>query len=855
MTGAPDDLLADPLLRDVPTIEGFKVLGGVALFARIGQGGMGVVYRGHHCRLESDRAVKCLKPALAAEDPMFVKRLLREARVAAKLDHPNIVRLYDAGFAHGLHHLVMEYVLGESVRARVERRGPQSEAEALAILFGAASGLAAAHQHGFVHRDVKPDNLLVARDGRVKVVDLGLVKNDAPGADSKSLVSAVMGTPHYMAPEQWESADVTAAADVWALGATFSFVLTGEHAIRETSIPAIARRVHEQELPSLRQRRPDLRPEVHELFERCVQRRVADRFAHARELVAALRPLVTGGDEVLADAAAGSATADSASAAHATPPPRATLDRIRTSIETPVGIDRSDVREQRTIVSRGQTVQMPGRRRRSLVGVLAVSALVVLLTWLGYEQWFADSSDWDEVERISEARQRFETASRLLPDPAQQPAVIENLRVVLDLVPDHTKAKAMLAQALDGQAAQLASRDLDAAFVFGNEAVQLDPANTIAAQRHQQLRGQLQQRLLAGLQLVEPMADAVLPAPKFVVKGSVPPGVAGVTVRVRRVRNPDVLEFAGRVVAGTFEVAVDAADAGEATIMIVATDRHGVEAMLSPATVAVAGVLGAPGTVPDPAAASPSRVMTSAGLLFVPIPVRTFVMGSAALSMLRDNDETAHEVRMTQPFWLAESEVTRGQWHRVMATLPWDRPDESAEVKVNTWPATQVSWPMADEFCAQLTRLERDAGRLPAGYVYCLPSEAQWELAASGGGAPIWPHGDDAEGLSENTVFLAAFLRPTPVRTKQPNAFGLFDLSGNVDEWCADAADGTAVIAPSPSYADGVEEPLGEGGANRVIRGGNYGSTARDCRCAARSALPPETARDSLGFRPALAKR
>ncbi|MFY9345953.1 MAG: serine/threonine-protein kinase, partial [Planctomycetota bacterium] len=291
------DLLADPLLRDVPVIEGFKVVNSVALFAKVGQGGMGVVYRGHHCVLEIDCAVKCLKPSLAAEDPMFVKRLLREARVAAKLNHQNIVRLFDAGYEGGLHHLVMEFVVGESVRGRVERRGPQGEQEALAILAGAAAGLAEAHRHGIVHRDVKPDNLLIGRDGRVKVVDLGLVKNDPLRGDSVSLQSAVMGTPQYMAPEQWESADVEPAADVWALGATFWFLVTGQHAIEETSIGAVARRVQERDFPSLRERRPDLRPEVHALFESCVRRRATDRLRDAGAVLAALRPLLRGGEE------------------------------------------------------------------------------------------------------------------------------------------------------------------------------------------------------------------------------------------------------------------------------------------------------------------------------------------------------------------------------------------------------------------------------------------------------------------------------------------------------------------------------------------------------------------------------
>ena len=212
-------------------------------------------------------------------------------------------------------------------------------AEALAILAGAAAGLAEAHRAGLVHRDIKPDNLLVARDGRVKVADLGLVKRDT-GELSQSLGSGIMGTPQYMAPEQWETPDVTAAADVWALGATLWFLLVGKHAIEATTIAAIARRAP-QGLPSLRAARPDLRPEVVALFERCVAPDPAARFADARELVAALRPLVDADERVLADPEAG------IGGSHpqlVTPPPRATLERIRATLASDADVPRSEAR-------------------------------------------------------------------------------------------------------------------------------------------------------------------------------------------------------------------------------------------------------------------------------------------------------------------------------------------------------------------------------------------------------------------------------------------------------------------------------------------------------------------------------
>ncbi len=335
------EVLADPILRDVPVVAGFKVLARVVLYAKIGQGGMGVVYRGRHCVLDVDMAVKVLKPSLVDEDARFAQRFLREAQVAAHVTHQNVVRLYDARQEHGLHCLAMEFVDGESVRARVQRKGALPAAEALAILAGAAAGLAEAHRAGLVHRDIKPDNLLVARDGRVKVADLGLVKRDT-GELSQSLGSGIMGTPQYMAPEQWDTPDVTAAADVWALGATLWFLLVGKHAIEATTIAAIARRA-QQGLPSLRAARPDLRPEVVALFERCVAADPAARFADARELVAALRPLVDADERVLADPEAG---IGGSQPQLVTPPPRAALASIRATLASDPAVDdrRSEAR-------------------------------------------------------------------------------------------------------------------------------------------------------------------------------------------------------------------------------------------------------------------------------------------------------------------------------------------------------------------------------------------------------------------------------------------------------------------------------------------------------------------------------
>ena len=173
------DLSADPLLGNVPVCEGYKVLGGVVLYQKLGHGGMGAVYKGRHLRLNIDVAVKVMAaPASVTPDQAdaFVKRFIREAQTAAAVSHQNLIRVYDVNAESGLHFLIMDFVDGESAGERLKRKGKLTEEEAVEICLGASEGLAEAHRKGIVHRDVKPDNIMIDRDGRVRVTDLGLAK-------------------------------------------------------------------------------------------------------------------------------------------------------------------------------------------------------------------------------------------------------------------------------------------------------------------------------------------------------------------------------------------------------------------------------------------------------------------------------------------------------------------------------------------------------------------------------------------------------------------------------------------------------------------------------------------------------
>jgi hypothetical protein len=252
----------------------------IEVIERIGGGGMGVVYRARQVKLDRLVALKLIRPDVAG-DPTFAERFGREARALARLNHPNILTVYDFGEAGGLFYLVMELVQGESLRQRL-LGGPLEVAEAFDVAAQVCDGLAFAHDRGVVHRDVKPENILLASDGQVKLADFGLAKlvHVEPGADSLTQTHQVLGTPRYMAPEQLESPkDADHRSDLYSLGVVLYEMLVGARPVGHFPLPSAAR------------------PGLNELVDRTIQRALrpapADRYQRAEDLKADL-PTVGG---------------------------------------------------------------------------------------------------------------------------------------------------------------------------------------------------------------------------------------------------------------------------------------------------------------------------------------------------------------------------------------------------------------------------------------------------------------------------------------------------------------------------------------------------------------------------------
>ncbi len=262
----------------------------------LGHGGMASVYLAHDAELDRPVAVKLLAESLAG-DIAFRKRFLREARLAARLSHPNVVAVFDAGEADGGRpYIVMEYVDGTTL----EGRGPLPAAEAVALAVQACHGLAHAHAAGLVHRDVKPHNLLLRTDGTLKVADFGIAR--AAEATALTQIGSVLGTAAYLAPEQAAGEEVTAAADVYSLGAVLYELLAGRPPHEPASLTDLA---DPPEIRPVSELAPQVTRHVEDAVMRSLARNPAYRPASADELASELGDQPAAATRVASKAPAG----------------------------------------------------------------------------------------------------------------------------------------------------------------------------------------------------------------------------------------------------------------------------------------------------------------------------------------------------------------------------------------------------------------------------------------------------------------------------------------------------------------------------------------------------------------------
>ena len=350
-----------------PIHVGALLSGRYRVTARLGAGGMATIYRAVDESLERDVAIKVLHPHLA-DDESLLKRFRAEARAAAGLLHPNIVNVFDQGIA-GLPFIVMEYVDGPSLRDVLTQRGRLTPAEVLAIAEPVGRALARAHAAGVIHRDVKPENVLIASDGTPKVADFGIAR--AIAETSHTATGTLVGSVHYMPPELMGGVEATARSDQYSFGVMLFELLTGRKPLPAETPMAIVMRHTKERIPSVREFVHDAPPALDNVIAKATSVKPDKRYPDMLAVVAALDHAVPGGPQPVVITG------------HDHGPNENTLIIPVEAETTLTTVERPDKRRRPKRVRRLRG----GGRRRGRAAVLWAVALVLALAAGGFSAW------------------------------------------------------------------------------------------------------------------------------------------------------------------------------------------------------------------------------------------------------------------------------------------------------------------------------------------------------------------------------------------------------------------------------------------------------------------------------------
>ena len=275
-----------------PVLHPGESFHGYVIEKQIGQGGLGSIWLGRHHMLDTLFAIKVLDPEVAEAKPEYVKRFIREAKLATRIRHPNLVAVHDAGYddARGVYFLVMDYVKGDTLRSTIAFGGAQPEKEAVRIILQVADVLVAAQRFGMVHRDLKPENIMLTAEGTVKLLDLGIAKTSG-GIDSlKTTAKSLFGTPAYISPEQAvDSSAVDARADVYSLGVILFELLCGRRPYMD-DVPAkvMQQLLDPSPIPDVRTFNDKVSPELSAVVSRMCAKNREERLSSPKAVIDAL---------------------------------------------------------------------------------------------------------------------------------------------------------------------------------------------------------------------------------------------------------------------------------------------------------------------------------------------------------------------------------------------------------------------------------------------------------------------------------------------------------------------------------------------------------------------------------------
>lgn len=768
----------------------------------LGRGGMGVVWLAQDERLDRRVAVKFL-PRAMANDEDAVEALKTETKRAMELTHPHIIRVHDFAHAGDLAGVVMEQAVGGSLaERRSERPGGYFEpAEILAWVEQLGAALDYSHQEArVVHRDLKPANLLLDEAGQLKVADFGIAATLSETATRLSREVGSSGTPAFMSPQQMLGKSPRPTDDIYAMGATIYDLLTGKPPFFRGDLN---RQVQAKPPSSMAERRQELAGEggetnVGEITEAwecavaaCLAKEPEERPATAGEVVALLKGKKLGRKKKI---------------------PVATMPAEGREKE------RSGVRLSWSLVS--------------MLGLLVGG-------WAWFGGW--DKVDEDVVVEPVAAQHIAEVVMVEVIDESggsnEQDEVVEVVANLEPMAP--VEADSLTVGGVRPRFRDAAMTMSEVAFTVDGQSVSLVNGELRELERGARWVGVMHPDYEPWLGEVEVKARETVTV-EVALKGKLGTLVMetkpeGVAVRIIREGPGGDDRWNNEIEKDQLTPFRSLLPPGDYRLMFVLLGHRATERRLGVSANREQS-LHVEMEQTEPLEGRP-WVVPGLGMELMPIPAGTFVMGGV------NSGSPIVTVTISSPFWLGKTEVTRGQWQSLMR---WNFMDTFRDGDPNL-PVDSVSWEEAMEYCRRLTLREGVAGRLPSGYHYTLPTEAQWEYACRAG--TRFEYGgtgflDDMGWYIDNSRG-----KTQPVGTKRANAWGLHDMHGNVEEWCLDWGGN---LRSSP-----VVDPRGPAsGVVRIVRGGSFSSPPNLCSSYFRQARPPDPnlKEPTLGFRVALSR-
>ena len=726
----PDDVAHCPQDGDAttPSLVGEPILDArYQLEKRLGQGGMGVVFRARHIFLKTSHAIKVILPDLVGNDPMLVTRFRQEALAAAAIRHKNIIAVTDFGVVRGtMPFLVMEFVSGRSLQDILAEERVMSPARALEFISAIGSGVAAAHRQNIVHRDLKPLNIMtqdnVSISEGLKILDFGLAKiksGELLGSFVQAKTSGLMGSPFYMAPEQWSDEEPDSRADIYSLGIILYQMMAGDVPFKGSSIPSIMKKHLTLPPPTFNSMGVHLPPRIEAVVRHALEKEADARIPSVEVFLNELRSAIN----------SGAPTSRVPRETGSFDPNRTVLSQVSPSTQPVVG---------GTTNNTGTAFDsMAGTMSSEALGAEERQALAASTEEYQRGQEARDQVAREELTREAEARRTFDEErtrkqrqeeERLKKEKEEQEERERQQREQLERV-------AKQASALEERLARLATSMPPQTGVIDPDATQV----------HQSVAP----RAVGGQSLPAFSGSSEQSLPRFV------------ETKPKR----SLLLFVGVPVLLLLLLG-----GGIAGYLMIPTDPTATTSTTKPAD--------------KPTNTTPNSVI--ADLVDIPGQGSGSADVNGTFQMGRNDgppqERPAHPVTV-QSFFMDRTEVTNGEYAQFVRETNYQTPSHWLRGQPipdqERWPVVNVSAIDAQAFAAW--RSKRDKVE------YRLPTEEEWEYAArSGGQYKLFPWGDRWE--ERTAVVKEATPRPVGSYPKGANRWGVLDLIGNVWEWTSSKA-------------------------------------------------------------------